>query len=103
MTRTPWPKQKGKISQRDLVPILKVLVDHAAAKGASAHRDIARQKLRELLADPEINWRTTYIYNNISPRRCRYIASMGFGLDYKYLNTWWKIRPGEEPPVTTDD
>ena len=70
------PARKGDISQRELVPMLKVLIDDASSKQSTAHRDIARMRLREILETA--NWRTPYVMNQISSRRCRYIASMGF-------------------------
>lgn len=70
------PARKGDIAQRELVPRLKILIDDASSKQSTAHRDIARMRLREILE--KTNWRTPYVLRNISSRRCRYIASMGF-------------------------
>lgn len=93
-------RTKGPVAQRDLVPLLKTLIDAAMAKNSTAHRDIARSKLRELLETT--NWRTSYILNNISPRRSRYIASIGYWVPSKWMLTTWKRRPGEEKPDVED-
>lgn len=77
------PAKKGDITQRELVPQLKLLVDDAASKQSSAHRDIARANLREILETA--HWRTPYVLKNISSRRCRFIASMGFWVSGEYL------------------
>jgi hypothetical protein len=73
----------GRHTQRELVPILVRLVDNATAKGATAHRDAARAELRRLLA--EENWNTSFVLNNISVRRCRYIASLGHPVPTKWM------------------
>lgn len=71
----PAPK-KGPVSQRDLVPLLVAMIDAAMAKNSTAHRDIARDKLRWLLENT--NWRTSWVLNNIAPKRCRYLSSIGY-------------------------
>ena len=63
-------------TQRELVPVLVGLIDAAMAKGATAHRDIARSRLREVLRDE--HWDTSFVLNNISVKRCRYLASLGY-------------------------
>ena len=73
----------GKHTQRELVPILVNLIDDAGAKGASAHRDLARIRLRTMLK--EENWNTSYVCNNLSVRRCRYIAGLGYPVPSKWL------------------
>ncbi len=88
------PAKIGPYSQRELVPMLVKLVDDASADGATAHRDKARVELRRLLG--EAHWRTPYILNQIAPRRCRYIASMGHWIDRRYMLTDWKERPGRD-------
>jgi hypothetical protein len=85
---------KAPISQRDLVPVLNTLIDAAMAKNSTAHRDIARAKLRAILEDPTSNWRTSYILNNIAVTRCRFIASLGYWIPSKWLLVDWKRRPG---------
>ena len=77
------PARKGDISQRQLVPLLKVLVDDASSKQSTAHRDIARMRLRETLEST--NWRTPYVLHNLSSRRCRYISGMGFWISGEHL------------------
>jgi hypothetical protein len=86
--------RKGPVSQRDLVPMLKELIDAAMAPNSTAHRDIARGRLREVLNTA--NWRTSYVLNNISPKRARYIASIGHWVPAKWTLTDWKMRPGED-------
>lgn len=70
------PARIGPVSQRDLVRQLVPLIDAAMANGATAHRDLARAKLRDLLVSS--HWRTTYVMRNLNPKRCRYLASIGF-------------------------
>ena len=77
------PAKKGDISQRELVPLLKRLIDDASSKQSTAHRDIARMRLRETLEST--NWRTSYVMNNLSSRRCRYIAGMGYWVPGQWL------------------
>jgi hypothetical protein len=90
------PSQTGPVSQRDLVPLLNGLIDAAMAKNSTAHRDIARSKLRELLSDPAVNWRTSFVLNNVGATRSRYVASIGFWVPSKWLLVDWKRRPGED-------
>jgi hypothetical protein len=59
------------------------LIDAASAKGASAHRDVARSRLRAMRKTE--NWDTTYILNNLSSRRCRYLASLGWPVSSRWL------------------
>lgn len=92
--------RKGPISQRALVPMLKELVDSAMAPNSTAHRDIARTRLREVLETA--NWRTSYVLNNISPKRSRYIASIGHWVPSKWTLTDWKMRPGEDKADAED-
>lgn len=77
------PARIGPVSQRDLVRQLVPLIDAAMANGATAHRDLARAELRDLLATAHV--RTPYVLRNLNPRRCRYLASIGFWVDSKYL------------------
>jgi len=93
---------RAPVSQRDLVPIMKELVDAAMAKNSTAHRDIARSKLRAILEDPTSNWRTSYVLNNLGPKRCRFIASIGHWVPTKWALVDWKHRPGEEKPDVED-
>ncbi len=79
-------------TQRVLVPILKTLVDAASSKQSTAHRDVARHELRHLLQTE--NWRTSYVLNNLGPKRCKFIASFGFWVTSKWLMVEWKSRPG---------
>lgn len=91
------PAKKGDITQRELVPTLKLLVDDASSKQSTAHRDISRMLLREILETA--NWRTPYVLRNISSRRCRYIASMGFWISGEYLllpNRRKTVGPGDD-------
>jgi hypothetical protein len=92
------PRTKAPIAQRELVPVMKVLIDAAMSKQSTAHRDIARSKLRAILDDPDSNWRTSFVLNNLAPRRCRYLASIGYWVPTRWTLTDWKIRPGEDKP-----
>lgn len=95
------PKQTGPVSQRDLVPLLKELCDAAMAGNSSAHKDIAKRKLRQVL--DETNWRTTYVLNNISTKRAKHIAGMGYFVPSKWLLTSWRTnRPGVDKPDVID-
>lgn len=75
-------------TQRELVPVLVGLVDAASAKGATAHRDIARSRLREVLRDE--HWNTSFVLNNLGRKRCRYIAGLGQPVPYRWIQYGWK-------------
>lgn len=90
------PAKKGEWAQRELVPKMKILIDDAASKQSSAHRDIARSELRSLLETT--NWRTTYVLKNISSRRCRFVASMGF-----WVPGEWMLLPNRRRPSGPGD
>ena len=68
----------GPVPQRELVIMLRVLIDAAKAKGAGKTRDDARRTLRELLA--VANWSTSYVLRNIGARRCRYLSGLGYNV-----------------------
>lgn len=88
-------KPNGVISQRDLVPLLRELVDAASVENSTAHKDIAKARLREVLTTCRVN--TTYVANNIGPRRARFIASLGYPMPSKWMFTDWRTnRPGED-------
>lgn len=82
---------KGPVTQRELVPLLKDLIDAAMARNSTAHRDIARSKLRTLLETT--NWRTSFVMNNLSSRRLRHIASLGYWVPSKWVLLDWKQQP----------
>lgn len=69
------PGKRGVIPQRELVRVLRVLIDTARAVPGRG-RDEARATIRDLLATA--NWRTPYVLRNIGARRCRYLAGMGY-------------------------
>ena len=73
----------SRIAQRPLLEQLKVLIDHASAKGAGASRDVAKSNLRVALRDG--NWDTVYVLYNLGVRRCRYLRSIGYPVPGKYL------------------
>jgi hypothetical protein len=73
----------GEVSQRDLLPLLKELIDQANAKGAGASRDLARRQLRDTLTTT--NWQTAHILTNIGVKRARYLASIGKPVPWQYL------------------
>lgn len=75
--------RKGPISQRDLVKVLVPLIDAARSEQSTAHRDIARTKLRELLATA--NWRTIFVMRSLNPRRCRWLTSQGWWVPTQYM------------------
>lgn len=94
------PARTGPLSQRDLVVTLRALIDAASAANSTAHRDIARRELREVL--DTAHWRTTFVLGNIGPRRCRYLASTGHWVGSKFLLTDWRKRPGEDKAAHDD-
>ena len=71
---------KGPMGQRELVQVLRVLIDTSRSKASSRTRDDARKTLRELLK--EANWHTPYILRNLGARRCRYLAGLGYDIPY---------------------
>jgi hypothetical protein len=71
------PATKGPISQRELLKVMLALIDTARARNSSMHKDIAKSKLRALLSDPAVNWRTPFIGHNLGARRSRYLNSIG--------------------------
>lgn len=75
--------RKGPVSQDDLVPLLRALVDASKAKSGTRTRDEARAALRALLG--AANWNTSYVLTNIGVRRCKYIARLGYPVPYTYL------------------
>lgn len=87
-------RKKGAVTQRELVPLLKELVDAASAGNSSAHKDVAKRKLRETLNTT--NWRTAFVCNNVSSKRLRFIAGMGYPVPSKWMFLDWKMRPGED-------
>lgn len=76
-------RKRGDHTQRELVQVLVPLIDAAMAKGATAHRDLARIRLREMKTTE--NWNTAFVCNNISTRRCRYLASLGWPVPSRWL------------------
>jgi hypothetical protein len=77
-----WPRQRGPMSQRELLPILRTLTDAAMGRVSSAHRDKARQMLHRVLA--ESHWQTSFIYHNLNPTRCRFLQSQGYDIPYEF-------------------
>lgn len=86
------PALKGPVSQRNLLKQLVPLIDAAMAPNSTAHRDIARGRLRVLL--DTTNWRTIFIYRNLSSRRCRYLASIGYWVPSNYMQREWRKTDG---------
>ena len=76
---------KTRYTQRELVAALCELVDAASAKGATAHRDIARSELRRVMR--EEHWNTSFVLNNLAVKRCRYLAGLGYPVPYRWA---WK-------------
>jgi hypothetical protein len=82
-----WPKQKGSLPQRQLLEELVVTVDAAMGRVSSAHRDIARARLREL--KETTNWSTSFITHNLGPKRCKYLAGIGWPISSRWLRREW--------------
>ena len=72
------PVAKGPMGQRELVQVLRVLIDTSKSQASSRTRDDARKALRELLK--EANWHTPYVLRNLGARRCRYLAGLGYSV-----------------------
>lgn len=85
---------KGPVPQRELLSILRVLIDTSRARAASRTRDEARKALRALLA--EANWQTAFVLRNLGAKRCRYLSGLGYPVSSEYsarsdigrLNQW---------------
>jgi hypothetical protein len=77
--------RKGPISQDQLVKLLPPLIDAAMAKTGSRTRDDARKSLREVLS--VAHWRTSYVLHNLKQRRCRYLSSLGYPIETKWMTT----------------
>lgn len=75
--------KKGPISQDSLCKLLKPIIDTARAKSASKSRDDARRLVRRMMA--ETNWNTPFVLTRIGTKRCRYLSSLGYLIDPKYL------------------
>lgn len=86
--------ERGPVSQKQLLLMLRVLIDTSRGKAASRTRDEARRALRELLA--MANWNTSYVLRNLGARRCRYLSGLGYPVpaelalrsDIERLATW---------------
>jgi hypothetical protein len=74
---------KGPIAQRQLLVELKALIDAARVPNSTAHKDIAKSKIREMLETT--NWKTGFVLWNLGPARCKYLASIGHWVPSKYL------------------
>lgn len=92
------PVRKGPISQRDLLPLLKELIDDSMAGSSSAHRDLARSKLREILETANV--RTPFIMHGLIGRRARYLNSIGFWVPMQYHYGTWN---GPKEPKVDDE
>jgi hypothetical protein len=90
---------KGPIAQRELLVELKALIDAARVPNSTAHKDIARAKLRTLLETANV--RTGYIGHGLGPTRCKYLASIGFWMPSKHLmREPWQGKT--EPPEVSE-
>jgi hypothetical protein len=88
---------KGPVSQRELLPRLVKLIDDARAPNSTAHRDIARSKLRALLETT--NWNTAWLAHNLGATRCRYLGSIGYWVPTKFLSsTGWSPKLSDAEP-----
>ncbi len=84
---------KGPVSQRELCGTIIALVDAARAANSTAHKDIARSKLRALLTDPTVNWRTPFLAHNIGVHRARFLNSIGLWTPSSWTQPGWKGDP----------
>lgn len=92
----------GPMPQRELIVTLNSLIDAAMAKNSTAHRDIARSRLREMLKPEETWWQTAFVYTNISVKRCKYLAGMGLPIPMRFLSSFAKSRPGVDKPEISE-
>jgi hypothetical protein len=67
----------GPVSQRDLVRLLKPVIDVAMRPVGTTARDQARAALRRTLVGDY--WRTTFVLHNLASRRCRWLNRAGYG------------------------
>jgi hypothetical protein len=81
--------RKGPVGQERLLGLLKALIDAARRPVPSRTRDDARVAIRQLLA--VANWRTPYILRGLGAKRCRYLSSLGYVIESKWLGP----RPGD--------
>lgn len=96
-------RPKGPMTQRELIYTLNTMIDAAMAKNSTAHRDIARMKLREMLKPDEKWWQTGFVFTNLSVKRCKYLASMGLPVPMRFLSTFLKVRPGVDKAQINDE
>lgn len=96
--RSKTRRPKGPITQREAITLLSLLIDDAMAKNSTAHRDIARAKVRTLLKPDETWWQTGFVYTNLSIKRCKYLAGMGLPIPMRFLSSFDKVRPGVDKP-----
>jgi hypothetical protein len=75
--------RKGPISQDQLCVLMKPVIDAARSKAASRTRDDARALLRRMIA--ETNWNTPFVLTRLGTKRCRYLSSLGYIIEPKYL------------------
>jgi hypothetical protein len=73
----------GPLAQRELLVLLKALVDASRAKSASRTRDEARAALRATL--DTAHWNTPWLRHNLGVRRMKVIARMGYQVPYDAL------------------
>jgi hypothetical protein len=81
--RTLGPNPIGPVSQANLLPMLRILIDASRGKAASRTRDEARASLRQLMTTA--NWNTPYVLRNLRARRCRYLYGLGYPVPSHYL------------------
>ncbi len=89
--------RKGPIAQRELAATLVALIDAAMAANSTAHKDIARSKLRAILGDPAMNIRTPFIGHNLGAKRSRWLNSFGFWVPMKWVEGGWTGPKAEAP------
>jgi hypothetical protein len=75
--------RKGPVGQRQLLDLMKPLIAAAMSKAASRTRDDSRRMVRRLMA--EANWNTPFVLVHLGAKRCRYLSSLGYVIDSKYL------------------
>jgi hypothetical protein len=71
--------KRGPIAQRQLLLVLRLLIDASKADRSGK----ARERLHRVLQT--CHWRTPYILHNIGVKRCQMIASLGYSVPVEYL------------------
>ncbi len=73
----------GPLSQSELVEYLPIVIDTARSRAASKQRDDAPAMLKAIMATT--HWKTSYVQHNLGTRRCRYLYTLGYPVDERWI------------------